>query len=167
MKRTIVSILLVPGLLAVVLLALSAPSIINSIQGPSDDPSLLCRSADPSPVAEASDAQLVLQACAAGKTFTIRRGETIAVDLTGSGDVDTSGTFHDLSVSDSSILGTIVGPRTIYLNSRGGTQGRFFDYFAVYIGVRSGQATISAVLNTCVNAGCHDTNRWRATVRVT
>ena len=167
MRRVIVSILLIPALLAVVLLALSARSIIYSIQGPIDDPSLLCRSADPSPVAETDDAQLVLQGCAAGKTFTIRRGETIAVDLTGSGGVDTTGTFHDLKVSDSSILGTAVSPRTVYSNSRGGTQGRFFDYFAVYVGVRNGQATISALLNGCVNTACRDTNLWRATVKVT
>ena len=84
----------------------------------------------------------------------------------GSGDVDAAGIFHDLSVSDSSILGTVVGPSTIYSNSRGGTQGRFFDYVAIYRGARSGQATISALLQTCVNAGCHETNRWRAYVKV-
>ena len=104
MKRAIVGILLIPGLLAGLLLAFAAPSIINLIKGPSDDPSLLCRSVDPSPVAEVNDAQLVLQACATGKTFTITRGETIAVGLTGSGGPDATGTFHDLSVSDSSVL---------------------------------------------------------------
>ena len=167
MKRSLIGILLIPGLLVGLMLALAGPAIISAIRGPSDDPSLLCRSADPSPLAETNAAQLVLQACAAGKTFTISRGETIGVDLTGSGGVDATGTFHDLSVSDSSILGTVVGPRTIFSSSRGGTQGRFFDYFAVYRGARSGQATISALLKTCVNVSCQETNRWRATVKVT
>jgi len=166
MKGAIVSILLIPGLMALFLLAYAAPSIIHLIEGPSDEPSLLCRSADPSPVAELSDAQLVLQACAAGKSFTITRGETIAVDLTGSGGVDETGTFHQLSLSNSSILATVVSPRTIYSSSRGGTQGRFFDYFAVYRGMRSGQTAISALLNSCLNGGCYDTNRRRATVNV-
>ncbi len=160
MKGAIVSILLIPGLMALFLLAYAAPSIIHLIEGPSDEPSLLCRSADPSPVAELSDAQLVLQACAAGTSFTITRGETIAVDLTGSGGVDETSTFHQLSLSNSSILATVVSPRTIYSSSRGGTQGRFFD------GMRSGQTAISALLNSCLNGGCYDTNRRRATVNV-
>jgi hypothetical protein len=166
-KRALVGIFLIPGMLAIGLLAVSAPMLIDMVRGPSDDPSLLCRSADPSPVAVPTDAQLVLQACAAGKAFTIRKGEKLAVDLTGSGDVDTSGTFHDLSVSDSSILRTVIGPKTVYSSSRGGITGRFFDYVAVYVGVRTGQSTTSALLNSCINAGCHDTNRWQATVKVT
>lgn len=162
-KRVIISTLLIPGLLGLLLL----PSIIDLLRGPSDDPSLLCQSADPSPLTEVSNADLVLQACAAGKTFTIRRGDTIAVDLTGSGGVDTSGTFHNLTVSDSSILSTVVAPKTIALNIRNGTRGRFFDYLSIYRAVRTGRATISALLNTCWNGGCNDTNRWRATVQVT
>ena len=166
MKRSIASILLIPGMLAAAVLILAAPTIVDFFRGPSDDPSLLCMQQDPSPVAEAHGAQIVLQACAAGKTFKIQRGESVAVDLTGSGGVDTSGTFHDLTVSDSSILSTVVAPNTIYLNMRYGERGRFFDFFAVYKGARSGRATISALLSTCANVRCKDTNRWRATVDV-
>ena len=153
-------------MLALAVLVLAAPAIVDFLRGPSDDPSLLCTQPDPSPVAEADGAQVVLQACAAGTTFKIQRGETVAVDLTGSGGVDTSGTFHDLTVSDSWILSTVVTPNTIYLNMRNGERGRFFDFFAVYKGARSGRATISALLSTCVNVRCKDTNRWRASVEV-
>jgi len=65
-----------------------------------------------------------------------------------------------------SFLFSIAG-LSVTLSGFSGLVARFFDYFAVYVGVRNGQATISALLNGCVNTACRDTNLWRATVKVT
>jgi hypothetical protein len=129
--------------------------IIDFHEGPSDNPQLFCSLPDPSPRPEASATSLVLQDCAAGKTFTIALGRTIAVDLTPYG--LTGFAIHDLTVSDSSILQTVTAPRTV------STSG---DYFAVYRGVRSGRVDINAVWSYCFS-GCGDSMRWEATVQVT
>ena len=129
--------------------------IVDRYESPNDTPQLFCSLPDPNPWPDASATSLVLQDCAAGKTFTIARGKTIAVDLTTYG--LTGFAIHDLTVSDSSILQTLTAPRTV------STLG---DYFAVYGGVRSGRVDMNALWSYCFN-GCRDSMRWEATVQVT
>jgi hypothetical protein len=129
--------------------------IVDFYESPNDTPQLFCSLPDPSPWPDASATSLVLQDCAAGKTFTIARGKTIAVDLTTYG--LTGFAIHDLTVSHSSILQTVTAPRTV------STSG---DYFAVYRGVRSGRVDINALWSYCFNR-CRDSMRWEATVQVT
>jgi hypothetical protein len=128
---------------------------VDSYESPNDTPQLFCSWSDPSPWPDASATSLVLQDCAAGKTYTLPRGKTIAVDLTTYG--FTGFAIHDLTVSDSSILQTVTAPRSV------STVG---DYFAVYRAVRSGRVDISALWRYCFN-GCSDSLRWEATVQVT
>ncbi|HKW06032.1 MAG TPA: hypothetical protein VJS19_00525 [Candidatus Dormibacteraeota bacterium] len=123
---------------------------------PADNPQLFCFARDPNPVTDLSGAGLVLQDCAAGKTFTVSRGTTIGVDLTNSGFDGFE--IHDLVVSDWSILQTVEAPRTFPT-----TTG---DYVAVYRASRSGRATISALFRYCNGHSCVDSLRWITTVRV-
>jgi hypothetical protein len=168
-KRAVAGILLIPALVIAVV-ATSAVGralddqvgetnaldpIVDFYETPNDNPQLFCGLPDPSPWPDASASSLVLQDCAAGKTFTIARGKTIAVDLTTYG--LTGFAIHDLTVSDSSILQTVTVPRTV---------STFGDYFAVYRGVRSGRVDINALWSYCFN-GCRDSMRWEATVQVT
>ena len=167
-KQAVAGILLIPALaLAVVVVSPVATAlddqvgetnaldpIVDFYESPSDTPHLFCSLPDPSPLPDASATSLVLQDCAAGKTFTIARGKTIAVDLTTDGLMGFA--IHGLTVSDSSILQTVTAPRTV------STSG---DYFAVYRGVRSGRMEIDAVWSYCSN-GCRDSMRWEATVQV-
>jgi hypothetical protein len=95
-----------------------------------------------------------LQDCAAGKTFTVRRGGTVAISLTTFGFDRFE--IHGLTVSDSSILQTVAGARTV------GTLG---DYFAVYRAIRSGRVNINALWRYCSNS-CTDSMRWEAAVQV-
>jgi hypothetical protein len=129
--------------------------VVDFNESPNDTPSLFCGWPDPSPWPDASATSLVLQDCAAGKTFTVPRGKTIAVDLTTDG--FTGFAIHDLTVSDWSILQTVTAPRTV------STSG---DYFAVYRAVRSGRVDISALWRYC-SKSCSDSVRWEATVQVT
>jgi hypothetical protein len=55
---------------------------VDSYERPNDTPQLFCSWSDASPWPDASATSLVLQDCAAGKTYTLPRGKTIAVDLT-------------------------------------------------------------------------------------
>jgi len=160
----LIAILLLPAMLLVPLVIAAAATLISNLRGPSDDPALLCIRPDPTPLINAS---LVLQNCSAGKTFTIQRGEILAVDLTASAGVDTGGEFRDLSVSNGSILATVAAPSTLFSSLRNGVSGRYFDYVALLRGARTGQTMISALVQSCFNTRCQDTNRWVATVRVT
>lgn len=168
-KQAVAGILLIPALVIAVV-AVSAVGtalddqvgetnaldpIVDFYESPNDTPQLFCSLPDPSPWPDASATSLVLQDCAAGKTFTIARGKTIAVDLTTYG--LTGFAIHDLTVSDSSILQTVTAPRTV---------STFGDYYAVYRGVRSGRVDINALWSYCFN-GCRDSMRWEATVQVT
>ena len=168
-KQAVAGILLIPALV-IAIVATSAGGralddqvgeanaldpIVDFYESPNDTPHLFCSLPDPSPLPDASATSLVLQDCAAGKTFTIPSGKTIAVDLTTDG--LTGFAMHDLTVSDSSILQTVTAPSTV------STVG---DYFAVYRGVRSGRVDINAMWSYCVN-GCRDSMRWEVTVQVT
>jgi hypothetical protein len=168
-KLAVAGVLLIPALVIAVVAASAVGAalddqvgetnaldpIVDFYERPNDTPQLFCSSSDPSPWPDASATSLVLQDCAAGKTYTIARGKTIAVDLTTSG--LTGFTIHDLTVSDSSILQTVTAPKTV---------STFGDYFAVYRGVRAGRVDINALWRYCFN-GCSDSVRWEATVRVT
>lgn len=133
----------------------SLDPIVDFWESPNDTPQLFCSSSDPNPLPEASAASLVLQDCAAGNSYTLPRGKTLAVDLTTSG---FSGfTIHGLTVSDSSILQTVTAPASVSASG---------DYFAVFRAIRSGRVDINALWRYCSN-GCRDSMRWEATVQVT
>ena len=159
MKRVLVSILLLPGLIAVVFLAVSAPLILNFVLGPINDPGYFCTTPDPTPVANLN-ATVVLQECSAGKTVTIRRSTTIAVDLQNFFGVDTSDVWRDLGVSDSSVLETVVSPSSRGIRPRS-------DEIAVYRAISVGQSMITAVLRHSGGGGGYDRGHlWSVTVRV-
>lgn len=130
---------------------------------PIDDPAYFCGTPDPSRLTTIS-ADLVLQECAAAKTFTLEKGQTVALDLSASAGVDTSDLWIDVTVSDASVLSTVSAPAQIEVDST----YRRVDEVAVYRAAKSGQATISAVRQRCGgNTGrCAMGHRWRATVRV-
>jgi hypothetical protein len=168
-KLAVASILLIPALVIAVVAASAVGTalddrvretnaldpIVDFYERPNDTPHLFCSWSDPSPWPDASATSLVLQDCAAGKTYTLPRGKTVAVDLSTYG--FTGFAIHDLTVSDSSILQTVTAPRTV---------STFGDYFAVYRALRSGRVDINALWRYCSN-GCSDSMRWEATVQVT
>ena len=168
-KRPVAGLLLIPALVVAVVAAVVVTNlgrIVDRFETPNDDPQFFCSLPDPSPVAEANGTSLVLQGCAAGKTYTLPRGGTIAIDLASGGGLDSGAEFHDLTVSDPSILQTVSAPRTIDASTRDGTPGRHSDYFAVYRGIRTGRVTITALYRTCFNTSCNDTFQWEVTVQV-
>ena len=165
-KRTLAAVLLIPALIVAALAAVLVTNrerIADRFETPSDDPQFFCSMPDPSPVAEANATSLLLQGCDAGKTFTLQRSGTIAIDLATGGGLDLGARFHDLAVSDRSILQTVSAPRTIDAGPRDRMPA--FDYVAIYKGVQSGPVTISALNGTC-HGSCYDTLLWEATVQV-
>jgi hypothetical protein len=160
-KRALVGILLLPAIIVVLGLTLRSDQVLNFILGPVDDPQYFCFRSDPSPVVDVATST-VLQECSAGKTVSIRRGETIAVDLQNSSCVDSTTSWHDFHVSDGSILQTVVAQ-----TSRGGACTRS-DEIAVYRAVKTGQSSISAVQLVCggIGGGCGREHRWKVTVAV-
>ena len=169
-KLAIAGYLVIP---AVVLVAVSAAAVgravddrveesggldpvVDAVERPADTPQLFCYARDPNPVTDLSGVGLILQDCAAGKTFSVSRGTTIGVHLTTSGFDGFE--IHDLVVSDWSILQTVEAPR-IFPTTTG-------DYVAVYRASRSGSATISASFRYCDGNGCHDSLRWVTAVQV-
>lgn len=165
--RALVGLVLVPALVLAVLLAVTnREKIIDRFESPNDDPGVFCSSPDPSPVAETNAASLILQGCSAGKTYSLPRGGTIAIDLASGGRLDSGAEFHGLTISDRSILETVIAPKTIEASTGDGAQHALLDYFALYRGIRSGNATISALYRVCLNSTCNDTFRWEAFVRV-
>jgi hypothetical protein len=159
-KRVLVSIFLLPGLIAVVILAVWVPSILNFVLGPINDPGYFCNTPDPTPVANLN-ASVVLQECSAGKTVTANPGAIIAVDLQNFFGVDTSDDWHDLRTSNSSVLETVVSPSSRGIRPRS-------DEIAVYRALRAGQSTVSAVLRHSGGGGGHARGHlWSTTIRVT
>jgi len=129
---------------------------------PINDPSYFCGSPDPSPLTSIA-ASTILQGCAAGKTFAVAKGETIAVDLAGFSGVDTGTLWGDVMVSDSKVLST-VSPRARIE----GAQQRL-DEVVIYLAAQTGQVTLSAVEQGCsANFGgrCGRGHLWSVTVRV-
>src|SRR5712692_10097461 len=104
-KRAVAGLLLIPALVVAVVAAVVVTNlgrIVDRFETPNDDPQVFCSLPDPSPVAEAT-----------GGCF------------------DSGAEFHDLTVSDPSILQTVSAPRTIDASTRDGTPARHSDYFAV------------------------------------
>jgi hypothetical protein len=158
-KRALVGILLLPALVVGLGLATRGDQLLNFILGPVDDPGYFCGAPDPSPVADMGSST-VLQECSAGKTVTIGRGETIAVDLQNHYGIDRYSDWHDFSVSDESVLRTVVAPTSGGIRSPS-------DDIAVYRALKAGESTISAVQMTCgAPGGCGRDHRWRVTVEV-
>ena len=161
-KRYLALILLSPTILATLFLVAEREQIAALFLGPAHDPAYFCSTPDPTPVADLG-AGLVLQECSAGKTVTVSRGEALAVDLQNLYGVDTSRDWHDLGVSDDSVLGTVVAPI-----ARGALPRS--DEIAVYRALKAGHSAISAVLVSCTaNFGghCSRGGRWIVTVLVT
>ena len=169
-KLAIAGILLIPAVIVVGVAAAAVATALDDRVGetslldpmvdfyerPNDTPQLFCSSPDPKPwPPDANSASLVLQDCAVGKTYTLARGRTVAVDLTPDGFPGFQ--IHGLTVSDSSILQTVDAPKIV---------SSFGDYFGVYRGVRSGRVDISALWRYCANGSCDDSLRWEVTVEV-
>jgi hypothetical protein len=166
-KRKLAAIVLISTLVVAVVAALLVTNrerIADRFETPNDDPQFFCSSPDPSPAAEVNGTSLVLRDCAAGKTDTLPRGSTIAIDLASGGRIDSGADFHDLTFSDPSILQTVSLPRAI-TSTRNGTPA--LDFVAVYKGIHSGYVIISALYRVCLGGSCSDSLRWEATVQIT
>ena len=160
-KRALVSILLLPAMVMAWGVATRYDQVLNFILGPVDDPQYFCGTPDPSPLADLGTT-IVLQECSAGKTVTIKRGETIAVDLPQDLCVDLCTDWHDLGVSDQSVLGAVTAPTRRVSRFRS-------DEIAAYRALKAGHSTISAVLVQCGDSnggGCRRGHRWSVTVQV-
>ena len=98
----------------------------GALFSPIDDPRFFCQLPIATPVSAVTSYAL-LQNCAAGRTFTLARGEPIAVDLTDYFGVDHGPQWTDLTVSDGHVLATITAPSVII-----DTKNRRVDEVAVY-----------------------------------
>lgn len=171
MKRVLVSILLLPAIVVALGLATRPDQFLNFILGPVDDPRYFCGAPDPSPVADLGSST-VLQECSAGKAVSIRRGETIAVDLQNNYGIDRTSDWHDFNVSDESVLGKVAAPsaRLRVSDTGSGTSRVVYsrsDEIAVYRALKAGESTISAVQVACgAPGGCGRDHRWKVTVEV-
>ncbi|HEX7264014.1 MAG TPA: hypothetical protein VF383_07530 [Candidatus Dormibacteraeota bacterium] len=159
MKRVLVGVLLIPAMLLVAGVVFRSDEILNFILGPVDDPQYFCVTPDPSPLADVGSSTVV-QECSAGKTVSIGRGETIAVDLPNSPGVDQTRTWHDFRVSDGSVLQTVIAPTT-----RG--DRRRSDLLAVYRAVKSGRSSISVMQLVCgaIGGACGRDHLWKVTIQ--
>ena len=147
----------------VVVISALALWIYNAAFAPIDDPSHWCQVPDPSPVTSIT-ATTVLQDCAAGKTFTLAKGQTIAVDLQGGNGVDTWTQWTDVVVSDGHVLSTVSAPVRVR-----GVPPQRLDEVAIYRATQTGQATVSAVDQWCTangGGGCRRGYLWSVTIRV-
>src|SRR6185437_16212085 len=145
-KPTLQSRLLAYGLIAAI--SGGAVLVLLRVFGPSDDPRRLCTQPDSSPVAEAvaaANGGPVLQRCSPGRTFIVVKGQGIGLDLTSESGVDQGFGWHSLTVSDPSILETVLPPTHTFRNERNGVQGRFFDYVAGYRSIKEGQTLITGL----------------------
>lgn len=170
MKRTLVGVLIVGVLFLAPALLIGGGRVLNLVLGPDDDPHFFCTAPDPSPFPTISSST-VLQGCSAGKTVTIKHGDTLAVDLPSDMCIDQCSTFHDFAVSDQSVLKLIGPPATKLLRSTDSSGFVFVrqDLIADYLALKAGESTVSAVSTWCsANTGrCARAHRWRADVRVT
>ena len=137
--------------------------IYNAAIAPIDDPSYFCGTPDPSPVTSIA-ASAILQDCAAGKTFTLAKGQTIVVDLQGGNGVDTWTQWTDVVVSDGQVLSPVSAPARVR-----GIPPQRLDEVAIYRATQTGQATLSAVEQWCTAngaGGCRRGHLWSVTIRV-
>jgi hypothetical protein len=145
-------------------LALVLVAAYRAFIAPIDDPSYFCQVPDPSPVTSIAPTA-ILGVCAAGKTFTLVKGQTIAVDLWGGYGVDTSTEWTDLAVSDPHVLSAVSAP------ARVGVARQRIDEVAAYRAAQSGQATLSAVEQWCTanltcRCSCRQGHLWSVSIRV-
>ena len=117
---------------------------------------------DPAPGPGIS-ASIILQECAAGKTFDLRSGQTVAIDLPTGAGVDTSTQWFDVGVSDTYVLVNAHAPESV--------RGPYSppDEVAIFRAQRRGVATIHAVLKQCsgnFGGGCDRGYRWTVTIQV-
>lgn len=154
--------LLVAGALAGLTIA-TIGAAEYAVNFPLDDPSFFCQSPDPSPPSSIV-ADTIVQECAAGKTVTVSRGQTVAVALEAEWNVDTGTKWTDVSVANSGVLHDVNAPIRVAGQS---VSNRYF-VVAVYRANQPGDTTIDAVEHFC-NAilKCDRGARWWVTIEVT
>ncbi len=135
----------------------------HAVNVPLDDPSLFfCSSPEPSPPSSIV-ADTILQACAAGTTVTLSRGQTVAVALAAGYDVDRWTQWTDISVSDRNVVSALDGsPYTL----PGPTNSNVAYELAVFRANQPGKTTISAIYRGCSPLGCNRGIRWWVTIEV-
>jgi hypothetical protein len=136
-----------------------------AIKVPFDDPSAFCSSPDPSPPSSVV-ADSILQSCAAGKTMTLPRGQTMAVVLRAYFNVDQYEEVTDFSVSNPNVVSPIGGSQY----SLPGPPNSGFQYeVAQFRANQPGEATISATDRYCNGnlQACNRGFRWWVTIEVT
>ena len=135
----------------------------NALNVPLDDPGYFCNSPDPSPPSSIA-ADTILQDCAAGKTISLSRDETVAVALVDLWNVDVGTQWIDLAAADPNVL------REVRLASVPGPANSQLTYLVgVYRANQPGETTLSAVQHCCnQNFGsCDRGRRWSVTIKVT
>lgn len=137
----------------------------HAVNVPFDDPSSFCYLPDPSPPSSVV-ADSILQDCAAGKTTTLSRGQTVAVVLRAYSNVDQYEEVTDFSVSDPNVVSAVGGSPY----SLPGPRNSGFHYeVALFTANQPGETTISAVDRYC-NGNlqmCNRGFRWWVTIQVT
>jgi hypothetical protein len=142
----------------------TAASCYHTVSLPLDDAGYLCNSPNPSPPSSIV-ADRVLQACAAGTTVTLSRGQTVAVVLQAYFNVDRYSEWTDLSASDPNVVSALDGSPY----SLPGPPNSNIGYdVAMFRANQRGATTISAVYRGCGGPlGCDRGIRWRGTIEVT
>jgi hypothetical protein len=136
----------------------------RAVNVPFDDPSAFCSSPDPSPPSSVV-ADSILQDCAAGKTMTLSRGQTMAVVLRAYSNVDQYEEVTDYSVSNPNVVSAVGGSP---YSSPGPPNSGFNYEVAQFTANQPGEATISALDRFC-NGNlqvCNRGFRWWVTIEV-
>ena len=134
----------------------------RDVNVPFDDLSSFCNSPDPSPPSSIV-ADSTLQNCAAGKTITLSRGQTVAIALGAPFGADRWTQWSDLSVSDPNVVTALGGSPSILP----GPPNSHLQYeLAVFRANQPGEAKISAVERGCAPQGCDRGFRWWVTIEV-
>jgi len=136
----------------------------HAVNVPFDDPGAFCSSPDPSPPSSVV-ADRILQSCAAGKTMTLSRGQTMAVVLRAYFNVDQYEEVTDFSVSNPTVVSATGGsPYSL----PGPPNSRFQYEVARFTANQVGVATISAVDRFCNGnlQACNRGFRWWVTIEV-
>jgi hypothetical protein len=142
----------------------TAVSCYHTVNLPLDDASYFCNSPNPSPPSSIA-ADRILQACAAGTTVTLSRGQTVAVVLQAYYNVDRHSEWTDLSVSDPNVLSALGGSPYSLPGPRNSNSG--YDV-AMFRANQRGETTISAIYRGCGSPlGCDRGIRWWVTIEVT
>ena len=163
------------GVIAAVAVVLAAGGvwIYSAFFAPIEDPSYFCdasyRAMHPdlshaSPIA----ATILVNDCAAGKTYQLTQGQTIGVDLLAyDHGVDSTTAWTDVTVSNYQVLNTVRAPARVRVPVVKG----FYPVHevAVYRAAKPGEVTLTATEHFCrggPGGGCDQGHRWSVTVRV-